>query len=209
MKETWRDRAKARMKEKGISQESLARTLGSTRSSIGHYLADRRIPNVKQIEAIAKTLQVHPAWLLYGKQVTEIHEDLATYTITQEHSSKIPITGTSVTGAVNVVESYINLPLPTLNCYALSIIGAEYSPRMYEGEAILVNPDISPSPGDEVVVRYQNDEVKLHSIIKIQKNSMTLSNVTGNQKRSVINNSKIKYIHCIFAIARTNAIEYI
>jgi len=196
------------MREKKISQEAIAKSLGNTRGAVGHYLSGRRQPSLQQLETIAEKLEVHPAWLLYGKQVMEIREDAAIYSPYQHSISKIPITGTSITGPSDVVETYINLPLPTVKCYGLSIASNEYSPRIFENEAVLVDPDIKPSPGDDVIIKnLKNNEVKLYSLIGINNTYATFDSLTRNQKQQIIPAAEILYMHCIIAVIRANSVE--
>ncbi len=196
------------MQAKGLSQEMLARSLGSTRGAIGHYLSGRRNPNLSQLETIAKSLQVHPAWLLYGLQFSEIHEDPPCYSANLQNLAKVPIIGTSVTGPGKITKAYLNLPTPTANCYALSIVGSDYSPRMYEGEAILIDPDLKPAPGDEVIVKHRNTTgVKLYSLVNIQGQNITFNNLTGKQERMIVAENQIKFMHRLIAIVRSNVAE--
>ena len=42
------------------------------------------------------------------------------------------------------------------NAYALTIKGSSMEPVFHEGETVIVNPDLSPRPGDYVVARIDN-----------------------------------------------------
>lgn len=67
--EAWYDRAKARMRELGITQEALKQVLGvSTRGAVGHYLTGRRQPTPAQMEALSRTLHISTDWLLTGRR---------------------------------------------------------------------------------------------------------------------------------------------
>lgn len=196
------------MQSMGISQEKLSRSLGVTRGAVGHYLSGRRSPNLGQLERIADTLQVQPAWLLFGKSVSEIREHSLAYSVAQGEINKIPIVGTSLSGPTDAIQAYINLPRPTSNSYALSIVGSNYSPRIYEQEAILIDPDIEPSSGDDVVIKHKKtNAVKLYDLVKIRGRKITLNNLAGKQERLVVDITDIVYIHCIVAIIRVSAIE--
>lgn len=206
MAQTWIERAKSRMHEMGISQQTLAQSLGSTRGAVGHYLSGRRNPNLQQIQIIAKKLQVHPAWLLYGQEIMEIREEQAAYSSIQAAQYNIPVTGTTVSGPGNVIEGQIKLTTQSNNCYALNIVGPDYSPRMYEGEAILIDPDLEPSPGDEVIIKSGNG-VSLYTLINIRNQKITLNELNKKQARKVIELSDIQFIHCIVAVIRDNVIK--
>jgi len=66
--DTWQDRARGIMKEKGITQEALMLALGvTTRGAVGHYMKGRREPSLDQMIALAKHLGVQLEWLLSGR----------------------------------------------------------------------------------------------------------------------------------------------
>ena len=62
----WRDRARVRMKETGITQERLSQNFGMTPAAIQKWFAGDRQPALKQINKIAHVLNVSEAWLTYG-----------------------------------------------------------------------------------------------------------------------------------------------
>lgn len=64
--DTWRDRAKARMKELGMSQERLAELFDMTTAGMQKWLAGTRQPSIDDINQIAHHLGVSSAWLTHG-----------------------------------------------------------------------------------------------------------------------------------------------
>ncbi|RYF60740.1 MAG: helix-turn-helix domain-containing protein [Comamonadaceae bacterium] len=64
--ESWRDRARTRMKAAGFTQDSLSEGLGMTQGGLQHWLAGTRQPSLEQINQIAALLKVSPAWLSHG-----------------------------------------------------------------------------------------------------------------------------------------------
>ncbi|APE48587.1 hypothetical protein BO996_12395 [Delftia sp. HK171] len=64
--ETWTDRAKARMRELGVSQERLAEQFGMTPAGMQKWLAGTRQPAFEEINQIADRLGVPRTWLTYG-----------------------------------------------------------------------------------------------------------------------------------------------
>src|SRR3990167_10545913 len=62
----WRDRIKERLKTLGMTQETLAKKIGITRSAICHYLAGRRVPSLHQFSKLAEVLEANPSWLQFG-----------------------------------------------------------------------------------------------------------------------------------------------
>lgn len=64
--ETWKERAKSRMKELGITQEALAERFGMTPAAIQKWLAGARQPSLDEINRIANELRVPQVWLTHG-----------------------------------------------------------------------------------------------------------------------------------------------
>jgi transcriptional regulator with XRE-family HTH domain len=66
-KRDWRDRAKAIMSEKRITQADLAAALGkSTRGAIGHYFTGRSEPDLEGFRTMAEFFGVSLNYLLNG-----------------------------------------------------------------------------------------------------------------------------------------------
>lgn len=65
---TWRDRARRRLKELGLTQDDLMEPLDvSTRGAVGHYLSGRRKPSIEQAAALARALQMSLDELVFGR----------------------------------------------------------------------------------------------------------------------------------------------
>jgi len=54
----WALRAKLLMRDQRVTQESLAKMLGTTRGAVGHYFRGRREPDIDTLVIIAKALGV-------------------------------------------------------------------------------------------------------------------------------------------------------
>lgn len=202
MPETWVDRTRNRMQMLGTAQEQLAARLGCTRGAVGHYLSGRRDPTLDQLSNIARCLDVSPAWLFFGISETEVREEPPGYS---SIAQSIPITGTTETGAHKKQLGHIEVPKPTANSYALIATGARWAPRIYAGEAVLIEPDLDPEPGDEVLINHLG-EIKLYNLIKKTGKQITVGDFEGKNKRYILEQSDIKYVHTIIAVFRTNKV---
>lgn len=95
--ETWRDRAKARMKQLGISQERLAEVFDMTTAGMQKWLAGTRQPSLDEINRIADQLNVPHTWLTHGLDAESHIQDLPPQShailrklIQRERSSPLP-----------------------------------------------------------------------------------------------------------------------
>lgn len=67
------DNIKKARKKAGLSQESLAKTIGVTKAAISRYESGLREPSFEQLQKIARSLHVH-TFDLIGKTATEAYE---------------------------------------------------------------------------------------------------------------------------------------
>lgn len=204
MNDTWMDRAKTRMRAQGISQENLAGWLTCTRAAVGHYLSGRRKPSLKQFEIIAKALNTDLFWLLYGENTGHLVRDESGQYETPDF--KVPVTGKLHVGLKRKPITFLTVPTPARNCYALLADNDDYSPRIYAGEAILVSPGEEPLPGDEVLIQYRNGGLRLHTFINRKKDQFTVDSIAGEKSIQNIKKKDIKFMHKILAVFRSGSI---
>ena len=62
----WKDRARSRMKELGVTQAALSAAIGAQPARLGHYLTGRNEPPLAHFMLICRHLQVSADWLLFG-----------------------------------------------------------------------------------------------------------------------------------------------
>lgn len=75
--DTWRERARDRMKATGMTQEQLAEHLDMTTGGAQKWLAGTRQPSLEEINRIAAILDVAPAWLTHGITPDDVLDGLA------------------------------------------------------------------------------------------------------------------------------------
>lgn len=71
MEESWRDRARSRMRLIGETQNTLSEKLEMTQGGLQHWLAGTRQPALEDINRIAALLRCSAAWLTHGLDQTE------------------------------------------------------------------------------------------------------------------------------------------
>lgn len=65
IKEIFAKNLKEAIKKKGISEDSLAKSIGmKDRRTINHYTRGKGTPSVELVQKIAEKLEVNPAWLV-------------------------------------------------------------------------------------------------------------------------------------------------
>lgn len=187
------------MRSLGISQERLASRLGCTRGAIGHYLNDRRQPSLIQIERIADILNVSPAWLLYGEPKNQIQQLRPDYIKAEPLAA---VQGTTMSGKTREILTYLSLSKTHPDLYALSVTGSHWSPRIMEGEAVLVDPNLEAESGDEIVINHAGN-VRLLNLVRETDDQLIVSEIMKVNRRQVLDKADVRYIHTIISICCT------
>lgn len=103
-------------------------------------------------------------------------------------------------------EAVVDMPSKDKNAYALRVKGSSMSPRMYEGEAVVVEPNHPCVPGDEVVVRVHNGETMVKVLLS-QRNGETILGSVGTDDRIELQTKDIEFMHFVVGVARRSAIR--
>lgn len=164
----WSIRIKSRMKELEMTQETLALKMGVTRSAITHYLADRRVPPLRQFQKLAAILKVDPAWLQFG--TTEENKENFKKTHQSEKlepsAHRIPLLsweqvsefiGATKISRVSIKEYLQDFYTDKSRRYALRVKGDAMTAHLgnsksfHEGDVIIVDPERNAQHGNYVI----------------------------------------------------------
>lgn len=166
---SWTTRIKSRMKELGMTQETLAQKMGVTRGAVTHYLAGRRVPPLRQFQKLAAILKADPAWLQFGTPNESKHNS-KNVTSKKEKSeptqSRLPVLSweqvSEFMGTTKITRDEINEYLSDFytdksHWYALRIKGDAMtaplgnSRSFHEGDIIIVDPEKNATHGNFVI----------------------------------------------------------
>lgn len=144
-------RIKELREAKGITQAELAKSIGVSPQTIGHYEAGRVLPPVDVLKRIADFFGVSIDFFFQSKEVEMI--------ATEQGIKKIPIYSAPVSAGLGVYPDevylfgYIQVP-HMLADFAVRVIGDSMTPVAPEGSILLVKSTIMPLNGDMVVATY-------------------------------------------------------
>ena len=161
-------RIRALRRSKKLTQAQLAKVAGVSSPAVTEWEKDSYLPKAASLEAIATKFGVTSEYILTGKGDPNAMQ--------KESSNVIPVKArmapvlswvqagnwTNIE-AVNLSEIDEFLPLPDdecSNCFFLKVQGLSNYPDFWEGDYILVNPDVCYSDmqsGDMIVVRRGDD----------------------------------------------------
>lgn len=135
----------------GITQAELSRRTGISDSKISSYLRGRYKPNGETLSKIASVLHVSPAWLI-GQETARA---------SAPSGYGIPLIGKVAAGspifAQENVVGHLPADAPSGDLFALSVSGDSMSPRILDGDVVIVKRQEAAEDGD-VVIALVNDE---------------------------------------------------
>lgn len=151
---------------KGWRQIDLVRATGLTDSQISSWYNGRYRPNGEAMAKIAKALGVTVDYLL-GKEEVPVSK----LTIPQLH--EIPVIGKVAAGVpIDAQENIIGTVVTEKNVFALRVKGDSMSPRIMDGDTVLVKQQDTANDGDVVIALIDGEATckvlkKLHGSVML------------------------------------------
>ncbi len=180
--ETVGERISYLIKKRGINQSILAKKIGVSSQAVNQWISGsvKKISGVNIIK-LAMELESTPEWILTGKErkgsvaLSGPPKKDSTIAPTVVHDKSllktIPVVGTTQGGPDRHWEDlgfppgwgteYAVIECDDPHAYILRVEGDSMSPRINEGDYVLVEPSTLAQPGDIVVTRLQSGEVML------------------------------------------------
>lgn len=168
---------------KKISQTELVEKTGLQKSNVSRYFTGKTKPNGKALTKIASVLGVDPSWLVgEGPDLTtgELAKMSFEHSISTEplpfaleKRNRVNVIGDVAAGVpIPAQEDIVGTVLTDKDVFALRIKGDSMSPRIMDGDVVLVDQNISPEDGD-VVIALVGDEATC-KILKKTHGNVTL-----------------------------------
>ena len=163
------DRIRQVREKAALSQDSFAARLSIvtgrslTRSAVSQWEKGRTEPDLDNLEAITKAFGVPLTWLRHG--VEDNRPADANVAPAPPDTKVVPVISSIRAGQwAEVVDAYelgaglehiaTDLPLSS-RAFALIIDGLSMSPDFTPGDKVIIDPGISPQPGDFVVAKLE------------------------------------------------------
>lgn len=151
MKEDFSARMNKAMFLKGIKQSELVIRTGIDKGSLSSYMHGRYMPNADKIAKIANALGVSVNYLL-GK------EDLPFAKMTTPKFREVPVIGKVAAGIpIDAQPDIIGTVTTDKDVFALRIKGDSMSPRIMDGDVVLVHPQDHAEDGDLVIAEIEGE----------------------------------------------------
>lgn len=166
-------------KQRGYTQDDLAKMLNCTKQAISHYETNRRRPDYETLEAIADVLNVPMAFFLSDlEKKEELERIYATYTnASHSNAVRIPVLGNIPAGipieAVEDIEDWEELPKSMTRggkeYFGLSVKGDSMEPEYRNGDILILQKQDSCETGDDCAVMVNGNDVTFKRVRRSEK----------------------------------------
>jgi len=149
MKSVFMQRMKETMQEKGIRQTDLVEKTGIDKGALSSYMNGRYMPNAEKVAKIAKALGVSVDYLL-GKEEAQTERPPKIH--------EVSVLGKVAAGVpISAQEDIIGSIWTDKECFALKVKGDSMSPRIMDGDIVLVKKQESAEDGDLVIAEIDGE----------------------------------------------------
>lgn len=149
MKSVFMQRMKETMQEKGIRQTDLVEKTGIDKGALSSYMNGRYMPNAEKVAKIAKALGVSVDYLLGKEEAkTERPPKIHEVSVLGKVAAGVPI---------SAQEDIIGSIWTDKECFALKVKGDSMSPRIMDGDIVLVKKQESAEDGDLVIAEIDGE----------------------------------------------------
>lgn len=151
---------------KGWRQIDLVRATGYTDGQISSWCGGRYRPNGEAMSKIAKALGVTVEYLLGKEEISEAK-------LTLPEFKEIPVIGKVAAGVpIDAQENIIGTVVTEKNVFALRVKGDSMSPRIMDGDTVLVKQQDTANDGDVVIALIDGEATckvlkKLHGSVML------------------------------------------
>lgn len=171
---TYSNRIKELRMGKSLSQERLADMIGTTKQAVSNYERGVRKPDIPTIEALCDIFNVSSDYLLGKEDVTiRLVGNDGIKKLDSPRGVRIPVFDRVAAGipidAIEEVVDWEDIPEDMANTgefFGLRIKGDSMTPRIVEGDVVIVRQQPDAESGDIVIVRINGDTATCKRLAK-------------------------------------------
>lgn len=199
----WHKKTLVVMREKGISQNDLAKKLHVTRGAIGHYLSGRREPGLKRLALLAEALEVDAGWLVFDSL-----KRTATLFDFRRMNNTTPPLGREKSRTFRRIDAVLVEQILPINLdekhHVFEVIRDNYAPVCHAGEYLIVDTVSSAQQGNIVVLEQERGVIEIMRLEALQgKDTYVLSNITYQEDdKRIVMESDIAWMHPLVCVMR-------
>ena len=150
--------------------------------------------------------------LSYGTNGGSMAESNAEQAPALGPSKRVPVVGTASLGdngfwaelesPVGFGDGFVPFPTKSSSTYALRCRGDSMKPRIKDGEFVIVDPEVTPSPGDEVLVKSKDGRVMVKELLYVRDDAVHLLSVNEAHGKMSIPLPDVECLHYVAAIIK-------
>ncbi|MFP1915056.1 LexA family transcriptional regulator [Lonsdalea quercina] len=149
-------------KERRLTQGQLGKAVGVSDVTVGYWERDLNVPGGKSLSTLANYFGVSEGYLLYGKESGSNVEPSIPGGLRVPIINYVQAGNWTTSSDARNLEGTIDYILTTgsfsRGTFALKIKGKSMEPEFVEGDLIIIDPELTPCPGDYVVATNGDDE---------------------------------------------------
>jgi SOS-response transcriptional repressor LexA len=158
-------RIRARREAVGLTQEKLATTCGVSRAAVAQWEAGVTRPSLDNLVKAADALGIWLSWLTMGDQSLPDMPNPFANPAAPAARAGIPVIdleragewATDSTSLSPDIERIAGDPTHSARTFALLIRDESMAPDFREGDKIIIDPEVTPQPGDFVVAKLDRE----------------------------------------------------
>jgi SOS-response transcriptional repressor LexA len=148
----------------GMTQQALARLCGVSRAAIAQWEGGTTLPSLTHLQRAADSLGVWVSWLT-GENSQAAAPNAEAPAPRGRTVAVIDFVAAGAWGAVNDpyppgrgMDFLVTERKVGASTFALAVRGTSMEPEFRDGDKIIVDPDVTPQPGDFVVAKLDREE---------------------------------------------------
>ena len=203
MVNVFQQRLRRAMFASGLRQADIVEKTGIDKGSVSSYLAGRYKPNAEKISKLAAALGVSPSWLIgESEEMKRVPRSVSDLPLPIVLPSKIPVIGDVAAGVpIQAQEDIVGSVYTEKDVFALRIKGDSMSPRIMDGDVVLVDQNACPEDGD-VVIALVGDEATC-KILKKTHDRVTLVPFNAAYPPFVYTGDEIADLHVLGVVVES------
>ncbi|WP_196494161.1 XRE family transcriptional regulator [Burkholderia stagnalis] len=209
-----RQRTQEMLAETGLDASAFAARAGVPEKHVLAWLEDGGPITIEDAAAVQKEFGFNSAWVFAGvgeKLASALHD----YEFRPRPLGKrkaLAVVGMAQLGdngywadiefAVGHGDGYIDWPTSDPDAYALRCEGESMKPRIKNGEYVIVEPNHSVQPGDEVLVKAKDGRVMVKEFAYQASGAFTFLSVNEAHGKITLREEQVEKIHYVAGIAK-------
>ena len=212
------DRIKSVLDEAGGNISAVAAAAGTTESVVAGWLAGNTTTiGVDEAVALQEKYGINSVWLMLGKgqRTTAVRYNDEWNPIPVTGWRGIPVVGMAQLGdggfwadieyPVGHGDGFVDVPTKDKDAYALRCKGDSMRPRIKDGEFVVIEPNHTIVPGDEVLVKSRDGRVMVKEFLYIRGGRHHFGSVNESHGNIAFSEDEMEKMHYVGWIAKASA----